>query len=721
MFMDSCKHIRNLTLGQMMQLCDPKLRRIPKEILEEGMLRHYFGDKIVPAKQRLLKRAVDLVCEDPSSPNAAVSLRKARDYVFIMKDTDSEAVGRAIVKLREVEGLLTEGHAIEEDVCSTINYLEDRMKEWGKDVSGFQTPVSGPEAKPELKPAETIQVTKEALLDELANVSGGFAEHEHAGFTIFMGKSAAENIIKFFNPEFIRYIFHQGSISKETHQIYDNAGRRFGKGIILFQKKRVFTDIGFVTLSQHKDGLNRTYMVYFNLMMPKESADKLFEFIRNNDPAIIQDIYGKMFPQLSFSEPITLSSLTIVKGGKVFEVPAMPEKHSLQEALRKGITEGYKQTESEIEAKGETVTSTLFEVKMAEAGAKIIGQKHVLETQLPIDEAVTKPSPLAEVLREGISDGYKQTESEMEAIGEPITSTLFEVKMAEAGAKIIGQKPVLEKPKRKPVLLEGMRKGYKQKVKEMKISGAAENTEVLVAEMSAPAIALRKPAIEVRLAEAVTKTAAAIKVAKKAAFVLGFLGLGTLGSYSIYRFYNSPPKTKQEDSVKTEEQRKRALYSRTVRFLRSSDPGLRQRAITEIEQRKDKRYVGVLAIAIMDEDDPENKKNAIAVLGELGGAKAIESLSIALKDKNKEVCIETAKALGKIGHFSAIPELVGALYDQRSEVRYHAAEAIGQIADKTEDHLMVLPAIEPLKKLLKDRDPAVRYAAEEALKKIKLY
>ena len=96
------------------------------------MLRHYFGDKVVPAKQRLLKRAVDLVCEDPSSPKAADNLRKARDYVFIMKETDSEAVGRAIVKLREVEGQLPKGHAIAEDVSSTITYFGERFPELGE-------------------------------------------------------------------------------------------------------------------------------------------------------------------------------------------------------------------------------------------------------------------------------------------------------------------------------------------------------------------------------------------------------------------------------------------------------------------------------------------------------------------------------------------------------------------------------------------------------------
>jgi len=174
--------LRNLTLGQMMQLCDPKLRRIPKEILEEGMLRHYFGDKIVPAKQRLLKRAVDLVCEDPSSPKAADNLRKARDYVFIMKETDSEAVGRAIVKLREVEGQLTKGHAIAEDVSSTIEYFETRLKDWEQSVSSLRFPVSGSEspvntplARPRRIPPNLKKLKKE-LGAFLKNPSGPQAE-----------------------------------------------------------------------------------------------------------------------------------------------------------------------------------------------------------------------------------------------------------------------------------------------------------------------------------------------------------------------------------------------------------------------------------------------------------------------------------------------------------------------------------------------------------------
>jgi len=147
------KHLSRLTLGQMMQLCDPKLKRIPKEILEEGLLRHYFGDNVVPAKQRLLKRAVDLVCEDPSSPNAADNLRKARDYAFIMKETDAETIKQAIQRLEEVQKELPEGHAIAEDISSTIEYLFDKLgecnlKKLKQQASGSETSLLAEDADP---------------------------------------------------------------------------------------------------------------------------------------------------------------------------------------------------------------------------------------------------------------------------------------------------------------------------------------------------------------------------------------------------------------------------------------------------------------------------------------------------------------------------------------------------------------------------------------------
>jgi len=99
------KHLSRLTLGQMMQLCDPKLRRIPKEILEEGMLRHFFGDKVIPAKERLLKRAIDLFCEDPCGKNSAEHLRKAAGYLALTDDKDriSRTISRIVDAVQKTD------------------------------------------------------------------------------------------------------------------------------------------------------------------------------------------------------------------------------------------------------------------------------------------------------------------------------------------------------------------------------------------------------------------------------------------------------------------------------------------------------------------------------------------------------------------------------------------------------------------------------------------
>ena len=124
------RHSR-LTLSQLMQLCDPNLAQVPKEVLEEGILRHYFGKKAISAKQRLMQRAVESFCAFPSGSEASDNLRKVRDYALIMKDKDSESFGRALVKLRNAGGRLPKGFALSEDVFSTIKYLVERFPEIG--------------------------------------------------------------------------------------------------------------------------------------------------------------------------------------------------------------------------------------------------------------------------------------------------------------------------------------------------------------------------------------------------------------------------------------------------------------------------------------------------------------------------------------------------------------------------------------------------------------
>ena len=112
---------------------------------------------------------------------------------------------------------------------------------------------------------------------------------------------------------------------------------------------------------------------------------------------------------------------------------------------------------------------------------------------------------------------------------------------------------------------------------------------------------------------------------------------------------------------------------------------------------------------------------ATAMLGDIGPeAKiAVPALTALLKDKDSYLRLAATKALGQIGPEArtAIPALVAVRgymevpidAARRSETRQVGPWALGQIGP---------PAIPALVELLKDKDPAVRFAAAEGLGKI---
>jgi len=57
----------------------------------------------------------------------------------------------------------------------------------------------------------------------------------------------------------------------------------------------------------------------------------------------------------------------------------------------------------------------------------------------------------------------------------------------------------------------------------------------------------------------------------------------------------------------------------------------------------------------------------------------IQALIEALKDENKYVRINAARALGKIGDAMAVPALNEAIKDENKYVRINAAKALGKI------------------------------------------
>ena len=109
----------------------------------------------------------------------------------------------------------------------------------------------------------------------------------------------------------------------------------------------------------------------------------------------------------------------------------------------------------------------------------------------------------------------------------------------------------------------------------------------------------------------------------------------------------------------------------------------------------------------MKEKDVQARKSAAVALGEIGDSRAVEPLIKILNDLNSNVRWAAAEALKKIGE-SAVEPLIESLKDEK--IRILAAVALGEIGD--------FRAVEPLIESLKDDYPKAQWAAAEALQKI---
>ncbi len=147
--------------------------------------------------------------------------------------------------------------------------------------------------------------------------------------------------------------------------------------------------------------------------------------------------------------------------------------------------------------------------------------------------------------------------------------------------------------------------------------------------------------------------------------------------------------------------------------------------------------IRVLEITARQDPDPRMRQYACFLIGTLGGPAAAQILIDALRDPEKPVRAQAARALGSAGGESLpilIPllsdqdwkvryrvceaiglinsnqsfgPLVGALADERDHVRYMAAKGLGQLGDKA--------ATASIARLLSDENLFVRKAAASAL------
>jgi HEAT repeat protein len=123
-----------------------------------------------------------------------------------------------------------------------------------------------------------------------------------------------------------------------------------------------------------------------------------------------------------------------------------------------------------------------------------------------------------------------------------------------------------------------------------------------------------------------------------------------------------------------------------------------------------------LSKALQDKD-VDVRIQAAASLGQIGpgAAGALPELIKAVKDKDKAVRCEAIHTLGRLGKnaLTAIPELLKVLKDEEvPEVRLAAIQELGEFGPDAKQ------AVEALTIASRDGRPALREAAQEALKKI---
>ena len=115
-----------------------------------------------------------------------------------------------------------------------------------------------------------------------------------------------------------------------------------------------------------------------------------------------------------------------------------------------------------------------------------------------------------------------------------------------------------------------------------------------------------------------------------------------------------------------------------IKLLNDKDSMVKWQVIRAFAELKDKRATGPLLNLLNDE---RSRADIVYVLGQIGDASAIDTLSFYLKDKNAEVRIAVVSALGNIGHKSAVFYLVDALSDSDSRVKTAAVLSLGEIGD----------------------------------------
>ena len=148
---------------------------------------------------------------------------------------------------------------------------------------------------------------------------------------------------------------------------------------------------------------------------------------------------------------------------------------------------------------------------------------------------------------------------------------------------------------------------------------------------------------------------------------------------------------------------------RLFKYLLSSNPLIRQRAVQVIGRIQDTQDVAQILPFLKDADEGVVRETVFA-LGQIGSPEATLDLLELNKAALPEMQAIIADALGKIGGAEAVAALEEMLHAFQSGVRTAATEALARAADPSSIHALLVA--------LHDGDPNVQWRAIYALEKI---
>jgi hypothetical protein len=147
-----------------------------------------------------------------------------------------------------------------------------------------------------------------------------------------------------------------------------------------------------------------------------------------------------------------------------------------------------------------------------------------------------------------------------------------------------------------------------------------------------------------------------------------------------------------------------------VESIKNKKAGVRSEAIASLGSIGDARALDSL-VSALDDEDVGVRTTAVNALAKLGGAASVGPLLEALRDESISVRNTASLAFNNMKDKRTVEPLLEALQHDDKEIREFAASALGNIGD--------VRAIDALTETTKDKYPGVRFAAKGALKKIR--